>query len=142
YSVGTGGGRGQDIDVEWIKKTIPAIILGAVTGYYVIITVVKYFMSFSRMCPKCLSVDSYRVLSKSNHSSRDYTDSKSKDYYGTIGTIYDKDNNKVGTVNGRLGTVEYTRNVHEENWTERSQCSCCGRIKEYRTGYARKSSWK
>ncbi len=140
YKVGIS--NNTDIDIEWIKITIPAVILGACTGYFAIATIIKFFMSFVKMCPKCLSVDSYKILEKSDQQSRDYVETKDKDYYGTIGTIYDKDKNKVGTVSGKVGSVEYNRNVHEYSWDERVKCICCGREKKYRTGYTIKSKWE
>lgn len=85
-------------------------------------------------CVMCFEEDSIKARSSN------WTEQKSKDTYGTIGTLY-VNGEKAGDVRGTTGSYTLEREVHSFDITHLCHCVHCGKPKTFRERDSFASPW-
>lgn len=84
------------------------------------------FLFLHYRCPKCGCICSHEYIDSSDYQSRNFTQTKTKENYGTIGKWYTEDGKYIKDETGVTGYTTYQRDVYQSNWTEHFVCIYCG----------------
>lgn len=113
-----------------IGKLLAVNLLGVNRLYWLILFVYSFFHYLRFTCIKCGAVFSFIEDNTSDYNLVDNIQTKKRDIYGTIGTVY-SDNEKVGEVRGKVGTLEKKYRTFGSIYNSHCHCLYCGKRRKF-----------
>lgn len=126
---------GTDLLMHWILPVV--LSSSAVTWLIFWLSLVAHYSQSACGCRVVMS--RMQVSSKDSHFS-EWTQEKTKDGYGTVGSVY-VNNNKVGDIKGST-TYTVSRSGWTHSWTAICRCRYCGEEYEKKERRSKSSLWR
>lgn len=126
---------GEDLLYRWLLPVVLSV--SALTWFFHWGSLSFHYL---RATCGCRSVMSRKQIETKDCSFSEWTQEKTKDGYGTVGSVY-VNNNKVGDIKGST-TYTVTRKGHTLRWISVCQCCYCGNKFEKEERKVEYSLWR